>query len=217
MRSSTPAPRRPGRPASDGAPEVRESLLEAAGRLTAERSLGEVSLREVARAAQVTPAMVHYYFGDKRGLHEAMLERALDRVLARVRSVAEQTSAKASDPIGLLVRGITQTFLEEPWIPPLVVREVFAEGGRLQDRFVRDYASQVAPLVRGIVQREIDRGHFRADLDPTLGFLSLIGMTAFPFIARPVAERVLGLQFDGSLADALVAHTRKLYLDGVRA
>ena len=71
-------PRRPGRPLSASAPPVRESLLVAAGRLTAERSLGEVSVREVARAAGVTPAMVHYYFGDKDGLHEAMLARALE-------------------------------------------------------------------------------------------------------------------------------------------
>ena len=174
-------------------------------------------MREVARAAGVTPAMVHYYFGDKDGLHEAMLARALEGMLARVRSVAEQASAEAADPIGLLVRGITQAFLEEPWIPALVVREVFAEGGRLRERFVRDYASRVGPIARGIVQQEIDRGHFRADLDPTLAFLSLIGMIAFPFIARPIAEEVLGLRFDGALAEALVAHTRRVYLEGVKA
>jgi AcrR family transcriptional regulator len=175
-------------------------------------------MREVARAAGVSPAMVHYYFGDKRGLHEAMLERALERVVARVQSVAvEQASGKTADPIGLLVTTITHTFLEDPWIPPLLVREVFAEGGRLQDRFVRDYASRVAPMVRGIVQQEIERGHFRSDLDPTLAFLSLIGLAAFPFIARPLAERVLGLHFDAALADVLVAHTRRLYLEGVKA
>ena len=209
--------RRPGRPVAADAPEVRESLLAAAGRLSADRSLGEVSLREVARAAEVTPAMVHYYFGDKRGLQEAMLERALERMLGRLQSVAAQASAESSEPIGLLLRTITQTFLEEPWIPGLLVREVFAEGGRLQDHFVREYASRVAPMVRGIVVQEIDRGHFREELDPTLAFLSLMGMAIFPFIARPVAERVLGLQFDSQLADTLVAHTRKLYLEGVKA
>jgi AcrR family transcriptional regulator len=196
---------------------VRESLLRAAAALTQRRSIGEVSLREVAREARVAPAMVHYYFGDKRGLHEAMLERALGMVLARVRTVAERAESEADDRIGRLIETITRTFLEEPWIPALVVREVLSEGGRLQERFVRDYASLVAPLVRGIVQQEIDRGRFRADLDPTLAFLSLLGMTAFPFIARPIAERVLGLQYDATLGDALATHTRRVFLQGVGA
>jgi AcrR family transcriptional regulator len=216
-RSRAPGPRRPGRPAAaSDPPDVRDALLEAAAQLASQRSIGEISLREVARAADVTPAMVHYYFGDKTGLHDAMLERALERVLGRVQAAAEEARGEDADAIELLLRTVVGAFLDEPWIPSLVVREVFAEGGRYQERFIVEYASKVAPVVRGLVQREIEKKHFRSDLDPTLAFLSLIGMLAMPFIARPVAERVLGVEFDDAFAESFVAHTRRVFLEGVR-
>ncbi len=208
--------RKPGRPNAGARPDVRDSLLTAAGDLGAKRGLGEVSLRELAHEAGVTPSMVHYYFGDKQGLHDAMLERALARVLATVRSVLSEADA-TEDPIAALVSTFVKTFTLEPWIPPLLVREVFAEGGRFQERFIRDYASQMAPLVRGVVQREIDAGRMRTDLDPTLAFLSLIGMSMFPFVARPVAQRVLGLRFDAAFGEAFAEHTRRLYAQGTQA
>ena len=214
--TSRPRPRKPGRPRADAQPDVREALLKAASDLGARRGLGEISLRELAREAGVTPSMVHYYFGDKQGLHEAMLERALARVLQTVRRVVGEADT-SDDPIAALVTNLVAIFTSEPWIPPLVVREVFAEGGRFQERFIRDYASQVAPLVRGVVQSEIDAGRMRADLDPTLAFLSLIGMSMFPFVARPVAQRVLGLKYDAAFGEAFAEHTRRLYAEGTRA
>jgi TetR/AcrR family transcriptional regulator len=216
-RKRASSPRRPGRPpAASDPPDVRDALLEAAAGLATGRSIGEISLREVARAADVTPAMVHYYFGDKTGLHDAMLERALARVLGRVRQAVAEATAEHHDAIGLLLRTVVRAFLDEPWIPPLVVREVFAEGGRFQERFIVDYASHVAPIVRGLVQQEIDAQRFRSDLDATLAFLSLIGMLAMPFVARPVAERVLGVEFDDTFAEKFVEHTRRVFLEGVR-
>jgi AcrR family transcriptional regulator len=173
-------------------------------------------VREVARAADVTPAMVHYYFGDKAGLHDAMLERALGRVLSRVQAAVAEATGQDADAIGLLMRTVVRAFIDEPWIPSLVVREVFAEGGRYQERFIADYASKLAPVVRGLVQHEIEQEHFRSDLDATLTFLSLIGMLAVPFVARPVAERVLGVVFDDVFAERFVEHTRRVFLEGVR-
>ena len=207
--------RKPGRPSAEAHPDVRDALLKAAGDLGARRGLGEISLRELAREAGVTPSMVHYYFGDKQGLHDAMLEQALTRVLHTVRRVIGETGT-SEDPIAALVTNLVAIFTAEPWIPALVVREVFTEGGRYQERFIRDYASQIAPLVRGAVQREIDAGRMRADLDPTLAFLSFIGMTMFPFVARPVAERVLGVRYDAAFGEAFAEHTSRLYAEGTR-
>jgi len=208
--------RKPGRPRAHGTPTARDALLNAAGALGARRGLGEVSLREVAEEAGFTPSMVHYYFGDKQGLHEAMLEHALARVLASVRQVLREAKAD-NDPIAELVKTVATTFLAEPWIPPLVIREVFAEGGRFQDRFVRDYASQIAPLVQDVLRRETTSGRMRADLDPTLAFLSLLGMAMFPFVARPVVERVLGVRFDTNFGERFAAHTCRLFSEGTRA
>jgi AcrR family transcriptional regulator len=201
--------RRPGRPPRrKSAPDPREALLDSAGRLLAARGLDALSLRAIASAAGVTPAMVHYYFGDKRGLTDALLERALARVLERL------AGARGIDDLPATV---ARAFGDHPWIPPLLVREVFAEGGGYRQRFIDTYASKVAQLVPTLLQGEIAAGRLRSDLDPRLAFISLLGMLAFPFVARPVVEPVLGIRYDADFVARFAEHTRRLFLEGARA
>lgn len=216
-RSARRPARRPGRPdAESGHPEVRAALLQSAGHLFSARGFNAVPVREIARDAGVTPAMIHYYFGDKQGLYDAMLDQAFALLLQRVRGA---TAAGASPGEGLddLLRVLTTTFTAEPWLPRLMVREVLSEEGRFRERFIERYASQMAELLPALVQREIDAGQFRDDLDPRFAFLSLVGMTVFPFVARPVVERVLGLKYDEGFRAAFAEHTRRLFLEGVES
>lgn len=194
---------------------MRAALLDAAGALFARHGYTAVPLRRIARAAGVTPAMVHYYFGDKQGLYDAMLEDALTRLLARVRRVTAGGVAPGQE-VEALLGVLVETLGSEPWIPQLVVREVLFEEGRFRERFVRGYASQIAELLPGLVRREIAAGRFRGDLDPVLAFVSLVGMTVFPFAGRPVLERVLGFAYDDAFLARLRDHTLRLFLEGVR-
>jgi hypothetical protein len=75
----------------------------------------------------------------------------------------------------------------------------------------------MAQMLPGLVRREMDAGHFRSDLDPQLAFLSLMGMTLMPFVARPVAEPVLGLRYDADFLRRFATHTKRVFLEGVRA
>jgi len=205
-----PRRRRPGRPPRrTRAGDPREALLDAAGRLFAERGPEAHSLRAIAAAAGVTPAMVHYYFGDKRGLADAMLERALARVLERLTGVRRLDDLPAT---------VAQTFGADPWIPPLLVREVLAEGGGYRQRFIDTYASRVAKLVPALIEAEMAAGRLRHDLDPKLAFVSLLSMMAFAFVARPVIEPVLSLRYDDpDFLARFAEHTRRLFLEGAGA
>jgi AcrR family transcriptional regulator len=209
--------RGPGRPTErDGGRDVREALLEVAGQLFSERGVNEVSLRELARAAGVTPAMVHYYFGDKQGLYEALLERALSRVLVRVREIVA-ADGEGIDEIADLLRVVVGQLSSERWIPSLIIREVIADTGRFRERFIRDFASQIARIVPEVLGRELAAGRLRQDIDLPLTFVSLLGMMAWPFAARPVLERVLGLDFEAEdFAERFSEHTRRLFLEGAR-
>jgi len=219
-RRRRPVRRPPGRPTAERGPEVRDALLDAASRLFARRGVAGASLRQVASEAGVTPAMVNYYFGGKQGLYDAILERTLARILERARAVAErqrERPATAGEQLADLLAVLVDNFRSEPWLPVLVVREVLSEGGRLRERFIRDYAQHMAALLPGLMQREIEAGRFRSDLDPQLAFLSFMGMTLMPFVARPVVERVLGIDYDDDFLGRFAAHTRRLFLEGVRA
>lgn len=68
--------RRPGRPA--GASDTRERILASARELFAQNGIDKTSIRAVAAAAGVDPALVHHYYGTKRQLFAAAIHVPID-------------------------------------------------------------------------------------------------------------------------------------------
>ncbi|MER5465155.1 TetR family transcriptional regulator [Streptomyces sp. NPDC002668] len=78
------APRRRGRPArteTDEGPGARERILEAARTEFAERGYDKTTVRGIARAAGVDPALVHHYFGTKDEVFAAAIEVSFEPAL----------------------------------------------------------------------------------------------------------------------------------------
>ncbi|MFC8079604.1 TetR family transcriptional regulator [Streptomyces sp. NPDC057307] len=78
------APRRRGRPArsdADTGPGARERILEAARTEFAERGYDKTSVRGIAKAAGVDPALVHHYFGTKDEVFGAAIEVSFEPAL----------------------------------------------------------------------------------------------------------------------------------------
>ncbi|MER7517369.1 TetR family transcriptional regulator [Streptomyces sp. NPDC126499] len=73
-----PSPRRRGRPsrtaAEESGPGARERIIEAARAMFAERGYDKTSVRGIAKAADVDPALVHHYFGTKDEVFAAAVE-----------------------------------------------------------------------------------------------------------------------------------------------
>ena len=61
-----------------GGPDTRGQILAAARRSFADRGFGRTTIRAVAEAAHVDPALVHHYFGAKDDLFLAALEIPVD-------------------------------------------------------------------------------------------------------------------------------------------
>ena len=59
-------------------------------------------------------------------------------------------------------------------------------------------------------------GALRKDLDPAHVVMSLIALSVFPFIARPLVSGALGIAVDEAQADALARHHLALLFRGIR-
>jgi AcrR family transcriptional regulator len=100
-----------GRPVRRPAPvEMRDQILDQAEALFARHGLHGVTIREVARAAEVDPALVHYYFETKKGLFDAVFMRRAEIVNEeRIRSM-DAYSRAAGDR--MTVDGCVEAFLD---------------------------------------------------------------------------------------------------------
>ncbi len=203
----------PGRPPANQDQEVRQQLLAAARGLFAKQGFDAVSIRAVAEAAQVNPAMIHYYFGSKQGLYEAMLADTFGPLVERL----SQVLASADDPSALsnFFSLYMRTLGANPWMPPLMLREVVAEGGRLRGWFIEQFAAKGGGLMTRLIQREQAAGRLRADADPTLTALSMVSLAVFPFVAMPVTREVFGMRVKDDYLERLIRHTERVFRQGV--
>jgi TetR/AcrR family transcriptional regulator, repressor for neighboring sulfatase len=102
MRRATPTPRTRTTPRTRRDPEeARRLILEAAERLFGDRGPDAVGLKDVARAAGVSHALVSHYFGTYTGLVDAVLERRAETIRARLMALLTEPSVETR-PAALL-------------------------------------------------------------------------------------------------------------------
>lgn len=115
------------RPVGADAEATRARILEHAARLFSAGGFGETSMRDIARAAQVSLATVHHYFGGKDELYRASVE-----------AMYEELSTLREE---LTVRVASTSSLEE--IVEQAVRATF--------RFARDHRAAVRLSMRAVI------------------------------------------------------------------
>lgn len=218
--TQTPTPRGPGRPRQSESEkaDVRERLLDAATELAVEQGFEACGLREIATRAEVSPAMISYYFGDRDGLYEAMFGRAFERISEKVAAVMADPLRSGRDRIDDLVAIQVKAIAADPWLPKLVMREVLARNGSPMQEFVSDAVAK-GPLQMMVdwIEQEQERHEIRSDYDPRMLAMTIASLTGFPFLMLPLVGDRLGLELDDEFPDRLIAHNQKLLSNALRA
>lgn len=183
--AKSPRRRTPGRPSGD-APDLRSHLLDAAIACFTREGIAGTSLRAIAGEAAVTPALLHYYFGDKAQLVDALVNERLLPVLAEMRQAVEDAGDDSMGLITTFVRSMGELVERHPWWPALWVREVLCQGGVLRELVIGRAGPQLPQLLAQRFAQAQKQGQLNRDLDPRLLVVSLIGLTLFPAAGAPV-------------------------------
>jgi TetR/AcrR family transcriptional regulator len=205
-----------GRPQM-GSKDHREALIDAARDQFAAQGVGGSSLSQIARRAQVTPALAHYYFSDKQGLLEAVLRERVQPLVGKLRSEVESRNNDPAAAIACFVQRYTATAARNPWLPQLLVREVLSGGGALRGAFQSSIAQPMTSFLRTLVSRGQQSGAIRSDLAAERIVLSLMSLCLFPFIAKDSVSAALGLDMSPAGAPALTLHTLAVLQNGLRS
>jgi len=178
------------------APQTPERLLDAAERLFAERGVDAVSVRAVNAGAGANVAAVHYHFGSKEALVEAVLRRRMDalgaRRLAMLAALPTADAPAVRAVMEALVLPLAELSIEPTGAGRAYVRVLAAlQGGGAHTRallgaaFTPQFAPFDAALARALPDLAEPLRHFR---------LALVGTLVVQTLADPeAAARTLGL------------------------
>ena len=170
-----------------GAPDTRAEVLAAARASFAEKGFRGTTIRAVAAAAGVDPALVHHYFGTKDDLFVAALEIPVDP-----REILGPVVALGPDGAG---ERLLRTFLsvwDDPDLQPgllALARSLVADdsAGLVRDGFI---PVVVGPVLASLVR---DRPEIRVPLvaSQVLGLIVARYVVALPALAQMPPEDVV--------------------------
>ncbi len=171
--------------------DTKERILDAAERLFLERGVSATSLRAITTEADVNLASVHYHFGSKRGLLDALIARRVAPAnQERLKRIEQLESAGAAPEVEAILaaflapvldaehlidgRGTSALLFSEPLEirGPLII-EVFGEVSRRCSTALARALPHLAPeevlerfkFVVGVMVHVIS-GHFDVEIAP---------------------------------------------------
>ena len=199
-KSSTPRlkPSRPGarrRPAPHVDHQTRDRILAAAHTVFLRKGTAGSRTQEIAAEAGVNKALVHYYFGTKAALADAIFERALGEIVPKIFGILSDPGRTIEQKIPAIVREQIAFHSERPYFAGYMVSELHAEP----DRIVRLMAR------RGTIPLDVLRRQLReAAAAGTLRRISaeqfvanMMGLLIFPFAIRLALCELLSLDEAG--------------------
>lgn len=164
----------------------RAEILDAAGRVFAERGYAAVPASEVARRAGVTPGLLHHYFGGKRGLFVTLVERLGAQITDVIR-------VNTTEPVRVRTRAFATSWVE--WVGDN--RQIWLATSGLDENLADP---ELRAIVDAIRERVIDS--FIADYPATLSDELQIRLMLRSFLAFNRVVMRSWLDGDASQAEA---------------
>jgi AcrR family transcriptional regulator len=144
---------------------TRADILDVAADEFAERGYNGARVDEIAARTRTTKRMIYYYFGGKKQLYMAVLERAY----ARIRAAEQAVQVDHLDPV-TAIRRLAEITFDHHEAHPEFIRLVSIENIHHADHIAQlpglvDLSMPVVRLLDGILKRGRDTGVVRTDVD----------------------------------------------------
>lgn len=190
---------------------VCKQIIDAAMVLFASKGYTGVSIRELSKAAGVNSALISYHFGGKNELYSHILKTQLELLVSTVSEI-EKEKLPPVEEIYLFSEKLSLLHKRYPYLIRLVLGEIINPTDCYYS-IVKKEIENINHLFRDCIQKGIDSGDFKADIDPTATAISLVGIINFYFLTLPLSNELLFKK--GEEIDYYIKESVRQYLHGI--
>lgn len=186
-------------------------ILEAAADVFARKSLAGATMAEIAEAAEMPAATVHYYFGSKASLYDAVLRGMLEAWLGELDHIDQD--ATPADALAAYIEAKMRISHAHPAASRIVAGEVLSGGTKLRAFLVDTFAPRLKTKL-DLVAAWTRESRLR-DIDPMRLFFLIWASTEFyATYASEIATLDAARALDRSGPDAAASSLVDLILYG---
>lgn len=171
---------------------AEERILEAATRIFREKGREGARMQEIADAAGINKALLHYYFRSKDQLFERVFQDSARLFFSRLNEIL-QSDMDLFQKITHLCEAYISLSVENPFIPVFVIGEM----NRSLDIFISKVFTATQPrpdfsLFRHQLQKAADEGKI-VPVAPHQLIMNILGLCIFPVISKPMMQFNMGI------------------------
>ncbi len=196
---------------------TKEKLLSIATRLFAERGFSATTVDAIVNEAQINKRMVYHYFGNKEKLYQASLRLVYGRL-----GDIELELSEHEDGLEALLAAIIKEYFHFLQVNAdfvkLLLWENLNQGRGIEGAGLTQVKNPILTKLNDAIQRGIDEGKLRPDLDAKHLLINLIGLCLIYFSNRYTLSQSLSLDLASPRTlDQGVNHIVKLVQEGIHA
>ena len=178
-------------PAASEDRETRERILDAAHVVFLRKGTAGSRTQEIADQAGVNKALVHYYFGTKAALADAVFERELATLAPLMFGILADEDRSIEQKVRDIVRVQIDFHTARPYLAGYLISEMHSEPER-----VAAVVAKRGQPPRDVLRRQIREGIKAGTMRPISAeqfIVNLMGLLIFPFAMRPGLRELLSL------------------------
>jgi AcrR family transcriptional regulator len=181
--------------------KTAKKILTAARAVFAENGYSGAHVDEIAARAGVNKATLYYQIGDKDTLYANVIHQVLGNTAQNIAGAVAKAN-RPEDKLKVYINCIATNMDKNPEWPPIMMREIAADGVHLPRVVIEDIVSVLTILV-GILDEGRKEGIF-VEVTPFLIHMMIVGTILFYKKSSPIKDR------QSWLPAAIKAHDKKL-------
>jgi len=179
---------------------TEEKILAAAKTIFIEKGMDGARMQDIADNAGINKALLHYYFKSKEKLFEVIFKEGAEKLFSKINSILN-SDLPLFEKIRLFSTEYAEIISQNPYLPLFVLNEM----NKQPHSFLENIFGKNQPTFENLVKqidKEIKKGTIK-QVSPVNLVINMISLSIFPFVAKPVFQRIMNLdalQF-GSIMD----------------
>lgn len=161
---------------------TEEKILNSAQAVFVNKGMDGTRMQEIADRAGINKALLHYYFRSKRKLFEAIFRNVFKQIIPNLEALISSESP-FEVRLSLFIESYIDVLIKNPVLPSFILREINRDPEFLAS-VIRSQGLKPSRILN-MLEAEMDRGRIRK-MDPREIMINLLGLSVFPFAARPL-------------------------------
>ncbi len=144
---------------------------------------------DIAKTAHINQALLHYYFRTKDKLFAMIFDQESKKFQSNIISILT-SDLSFFDKLRRMVEQDIHKMRSAPYLPMFILNEMHSNPERMQCAGPSESHAKVFQVFRELVEAEQSVGRI-LPVCPRQLFLSISGLTMFPFLAQPMYKVAL--------------------------